>query len=69
MQNASEVLTDPYKVAEKFCAQRGTGIEIVKQDVLAARVYSDPRFHIGVGGCGGCSSGFEGWNRLFDSCL
>lgn len=56
-QNASEVLTDLSKEAERFCVDRGMAVEVVKKDVMVGRVGSDPGVRIGSGGF---SSGFGG---------
>lgn len=60
-QTPFEVLTDLYKVAEKFCGERGMAVEVIKKDIKAGRAGSDPDVRIGVGGGSGkFSSGFGG---------
>ena len=60
-QNASEVLTDLYKEAEKICTERGMAVDVVKKEVLAGRAGRDPGVRIDVGGgSGSFSSGFGG---------
>ena len=49
-QNASEVLTDLYQEANKFCNERGMVVEVVNKAVKASRAARDLGVRIGVGG-------------------